>query len=69
MRPTKRKPASKSEHLLNVHEAAELLGVGIIFLYTHKEIPHLRVGRAIRYRKEEILTHFKQQGLRVQVSR
>lgn len=45
------------ERLLSLSEAAELLNISRDWLYRRvegKEIPHIRLGRAIRFKEEEV---------------
>lgn len=39
---------------ITCQEAADYIGVHVNFLYLHKEIPHVRIGRKILYRKSAI---------------
>lgn len=48
--------------LITVHEAVKLFGVGPNYFYTHKELPHYRVGRSLRFDADELRHWFKQQS-------
>lgn len=55
-----------NDHLINIIELAEYLGIKPMTLYAKvsaKEIPHYKVGRLVRFKKKEIdqwLSNLKQ---------
>ena len=57
---------TKPEKLLNVDEIAEILGVDKEYIYKRtmhgqKGIPHIKVGKYLRFEREVVLNFFKDQ--------
>lgn len=53
------------DRLLNAHEVAELLSVPVSWVREHTasgDIPHVRLGRYRRYRREELLEWVERQS-------
>ncbi len=50
--------------LLTAPQVAVKFGVSVNFIYLHKELPHLRVGKRLLFREDELLAFFKDQSLR-----
>jgi excisionase family DNA binding protein len=62
----KKRGRSMEKRLLSVDEAAQLLGISQSFLYKlaeSKAIPHLRLGRALRFDVLKIDTWLKRQSV------
>jgi len=56
--PPNEQPASDAARLLEAREVAALLGVNERWVREHTrrgEIPHVRLGRYVRYRRESIM--------------
>lgn len=49
--------------LLTVPEVSRKFGVSQSWLYAHKEIPCLRLGKGIRYIEADLIAFFKRQAL------
>ena len=53
-----------AEPLLDAPQVAEILGMRVDFIYSlarRGEIPHLRLGRSLRFRRESIDTWLRDQ--------
>jgi excisionase family DNA binding protein len=58
------KASEPREPLLTVRDAATLLHVSPSFLYVlveTKAVPHLRIGRAIRFDRHALLAHMQEE--------
>lgn len=53
-----------SELILTAAQAAKLLGVTTDWIYLHKELPSLRVGKFLRFNKQDLLSWMRKQSLR-----
>ena len=51
--------------LLTVREVSERFGVSRSWIYAHREIPTLRLGRGIRFIEADLVAYFKRQSLRL----
>lgn len=56
------KPAS-AKSLINVKEAAKLLGVAPSFFYNHREVPSYRIGKALRFDADELREWFRHKAM------
>ena len=49
--------------LLTVKQASAKFGVSESWLYSHREVPTLRLGKGIRYIEADLIAFFKKQAL------
>lgn len=57
--------STNAKKLINVKEVASSLGVPVSWIYQRtrrgpKGVPHIRVGKHIRFNLEEVISYFKQ---------
>ncbi len=57
--------SANTKKLMNVKEAASSLGVPVSWVYQRtrkggKAIPHIRVGKHIRFNLDELISYFKE---------
>jgi excisionase family DNA binding protein len=51
--------------LLTVKQACDRFGVSPSWIYAHKELPSLRIGKGLRFIEADLLAFFKRQALRL----